>query len=241
MHPQYNENTMSHDFCLVSVPNLINNASPQAIFEPACLPECHVAGIGTLYSGGPIPLVLQEVDVSLMSEQYCVDNSYMSSSQLDNSMFCAGELDNDGNGLTDGGKDSCQGDSGGPLICEHNGIPFLTGVVSWGFGCADEGAPGVYGDVSIVKDWAMNFFADGLPSCKYNDTIAYNPDVEYNFMNSNSFTISESGGSIGLTIPENYGDDNDHTVTINRSGSTKAINLYIDKLDLEPGYMIFSK
>jgi len=159
--------------------------------------ECHVAGIGTLYSGGPIPLVLQEVDVSLMSEQYCVDNSYMSSSQLDNSMFCAGELDNDGNGLTDGGKDSCQGDSGGPLICEHNGIPFLTGVVSWGFGCADEGAPGVYGDVSIVKDWAMNFFADGLPSCKYND--AYNPDVEYNFMNSNSFTISESGGSIGLT------------------------------------------
>ena len=38
MHPQYNEDTMSHDFCLVSVPNLIDNASPQAVFEPACLP-----------------------------------------------------------------------------------------------------------------------------------------------------------------------------------------------------------
>ena len=38
MNPQYNEDTMSHDFCLVSVPNLIDNASLQAVFEPACLP-----------------------------------------------------------------------------------------------------------------------------------------------------------------------------------------------------------
>ena len=160
--------------------------------------ECNVAGIGTLYSGGPTPLTLQEVDVSLMSEQYCLDNSYMSN-ELDDSMFCAGELDNDGNGLTDGGKDSCQGDSGGPLICAKNGVPYLTGVVSWGYGCAAEGYPGIYGDVSVVKDWAMDFFADGLPSCKYNDSITYNPDVEYDFMSSSTFTISESSSSIGLT------------------------------------------
>ena len=161
--------------------------------------ECHVGGLGALHSGGPLSEIVQEVDVSLMSEQYCVDNSYMSSNELDYSMFCAGELDNDGNGLTDGGKDSCQGDSGGPLICAQNGVPYLTGVVSWGYGCAAEGNPGVYGDVSVVKDWAMNFFADGLPDCKYNDTMTYNPDVEYAFMNSNSFTISESSSSIGLT------------------------------------------
>ena len=166
--------------------------------------------MGTLYSQGPSADVLQEVNVTLMSEQYCTDNSNMHSSQLDDSMFCAGVLDNDENGLTDGGQDSCQGDSGGPLICAHNGIPYLTGVVSWGFGCADEGAPGIYGDVSVVKDWAMNYFANGLPSCKYNNTISFNPVIERDFMNSDTFTFYDSDIWIRVqnkqifSTPENF-------------------------------------
>lgn len=95
-----------------------------------------------------------------MSEEYCLQNSFMYSGELDNSMICAGVLDNDGNGLIDGGKDSCQGDSGGPLICAHNGVPFLSGVVSWGYGCADEGSPGVYGDVSV--NWEFVTLSDSL-------------------------------------------------------------------------------
>ena len=138
---------------------------------------------------------LQDVDITLMSQDYCVDNSYMESSFLDESMFCAGTLDNDGDGLIDGGKDSCQGDSGGPVICAENGVPFLTGVVSWGFGCADEGYPGVYADVSYVKSWAMGFF-DGEIPCSSNMT--YNPDSESPICNSQSVDISE-GETIGFT------------------------------------------
>ena len=61
--------------------------------------------------------------------------------------MCAGLPDIDGNGLTDGGQDAFQGDSGGPFICDVDGKYVLTGIVSWGAGCAEEGYAGVYGRV----------------------------------------------------------------------------------------------
>jgi len=56
-------------------------------------------------------------------------------------MMCAGHLNI-------GGKDACQGDSGGPLICAIDDEPVLVGVTSWGLGCADGDAPGVWAEVA---------------------------------------------------------------------------------------------
>lgn len=50
-------------------------------------------------------------------------------------------------------NDRFQGDSGGPLVI--NGVQY--GIVSWGYGCALPGYPGVYGSVLAAKDFIDQF------------------------------------------------------------------------------------
>ncbi|CAB9526695.1 Vitamin K-dependent protein C (Fragment) [Seminavis robusta] len=63
-------------------------------------------------------------------------------------MFCAG--------FGQGGVDACQGDSGSGLLqrpTNPNDPYILTGIVSWGVGCARPGYPGVYAKVSDFYEW----------------------------------------------------------------------------------------
>lgn len=67
------------------------------------------------------------------------------------SMLCAGGK---------AGQDACQGDSGGPMtVTRESESPVLTGVVSWGRGCARAGLPGVYTRVSRFRSWLRSFMA----------------------------------------------------------------------------------
>ena len=124
---------------------------------PICLPDpaqdydnvkALVTGWGTLQSGGKHPDILQEVNVTTMTNQQCRRQKYSHSSITDH-MICSG----------DEGKDSCQGDSGGPLSVQaQDGRYSQIGIVSWGDGCAKPGYPGVYTRLTSLLDWAMPIF-----------------------------------------------------------------------------------
>jgi len=86
----------------------------------------------------------QEVDVNVDSN--CGNYNQ---NQITERMFCAGRS-SDGKHY-----DSCQGDSGGPIIDKGTGIQ--VGIVSWGYGCAQPGYPGVYAKVSNQIGWITDY------------------------------------------------------------------------------------
>ncbi|XP_017062899.1 trypsin alpha-3 [Drosophila eugracilis] len=98
---------------------------------------CQVAGWGRTEQSS-LSNILLTANVSTIRHQTC---RMIYRSGLLPGMMCAGRLQ--------GGTDSCQGDSGGPLV--HDGR--LVGVVSWGYGCAEPGLPGVYVDVEYYRQW----------------------------------------------------------------------------------------
>ncbi|XP_053563748.1 coagulation factor VII [Bombina bombina] len=129
---------------------------------PICLPEKQfairelisirystVSGWGRLLHLGATPEILRRVQLPRVKTQDCVAETNMNISQ---NMFCAG--------FTDGTKDSCKGDSGGPHATQYKHTFYLTGIVSWGKGCASKGTYGVYTRVSKYIDWVERNIQD---------------------------------------------------------------------------------
>ena len=189
VHPLYGQGSgNNHDIALIRYDDSIFEKAVKkgaaGKVAAACMPcmdyvpgdACWVAGWGSLEQGGNSPSKLQSVGINLFSQEYCAANTLYSSVQDDE--ICAGLPDSNNDGLTDGGKDSCQGDSGGPLICNVNGMATLTGIVSWGQGCAKKGLPGVYGNVMHYSDWIYPTMADNPVGGTPQTTTAPEPEPE---------------------------------------------------------------
>ncbi|MGP4045241.1 serine protease [Streptomyces sp. 2A115] len=99
-----------------------------------------VAGWGAAREGGAQQRYMLKATVPFVSDATC--RSYDQYEGLvSNEEICAG--------FAAGGVDTCQGDSGGPMFRKDNaGAWIQVGIVSWGIGCAQPNAPGVYTEVS---------------------------------------------------------------------------------------------
>ncbi|KAB7503532.1 Proclotting enzyme, partial [Armadillidium nasatum] len=160
MHEDYNTETYINDIAILTL-DRTTDFSPS--IWPICLPQnpdeqfvgetaivvgkniTKFVGWGTIYYGGPVSSILQEVSIPVWDNNEC-NNTY-ENNEIFSVMLCAGDKE--------GGKDSCQGDSGGPLMLPYGPGNRWTviGVVSWGIRCADPGFPGVYARVSKYLDW----------------------------------------------------------------------------------------
>ncbi|XP_038615982.1 trypsin-like [Tachyglossus aculeatus] len=144
-HPDFNKRTVDNDIMLVKLatPATLDNHTVDTVALPTtcALPgdECLLSGWGNTVSiGEKVPVRLRCLDAPVISQRQC-RGSYPG--KITDNMFCGGFLK--------GGKDACQGDSGGPLVCNGQ----LQGIVSWGYGCALKGKPGIYTKVCNYLDW----------------------------------------------------------------------------------------
>lgn len=166
-HPDWNPATFANDVAILelSSPLPMNIAAPieyvgsrQTTFDRAGQ-KALVAGWGAISAEGPVSKRLLRTDLNIVSDAGCA-NAY-ASEFIPAVMICAAFRR----------KDSCEGDSGGPLLAKEligyrikkkkrkkgkkrkkKRIPIYNhvqmGVVSWGYGCAEPGFPGVYARLS---------------------------------------------------------------------------------------------
>lgn len=144
-NPNFNPSTFDNDISILHLetplelgPGVQPVVLPSATEVPADGADALVSGWGTLSSGGSPSSQLQVVTVQIVNQDEC-NSVYFG--DVSDTMICAG--------VPEGGKDSCQGDSGGPLVVDNK----LQGIVSWGYGCAEPGFPGVYSRVTALRDF----------------------------------------------------------------------------------------
>ncbi|SCL41788.1 Trypsin [Micromonospora pallida] len=111
-----------------------------------------VAGWGANREGGAQQRYLLKANVPFVSDATCQSN--YGGDIIPAEEICAG--------YASGGVDTCQGDSGGPMFRRDASNAWIQiGIVSWGYGCARAGYPGVYTQVSYFSS-AIASAAAGL-------------------------------------------------------------------------------
>ena len=169
-HPSYSSTTSRFDAAVLELASSATAAGGEALqlIGPegsaddalwAAGEQLAISGWGSTSEGGDTPNQLREARVPRVADSTCGQSDYYGTRFHAGSMVCAGPAA--------GGTDTCQGDSGGPLAAStEDPLPVsendpsqwrLTGITSWGDGCAREKKPGVYTRIAAapIRDWIL--------------------------------------------------------------------------------------
>lgn len=148
--PKFTTAKMNMDAALLKLSSALTGTHISTIsmanYRPKAGAKVRLAGWGVTKDGSTTTSkTLRTVQVNVVKQQKC-KTDYKGKATITQFMLCARAS----------GKDSCSGDSGGPVT--RNGT--LVGIVSFGYGCARAGYPGVYTAVSAIRQWATNVMAN---------------------------------------------------------------------------------
>lgn len=159
VHKEYYAGALFYDAALlflVSPVDLAENIGTVCLPPPRITPtpgaRCYASGWGKDKFGkeGQYQVFLKKIELPVVGKPECQEALRKTrlgrNFNLHQSFMCAGG---------EPGKDTCRGDGGSPLVCPIEGEERYeqTGIVAWGIGCGETGTPGVYVDVSMVRDW----------------------------------------------------------------------------------------
>lgn len=149
-HPQFDGAALRNDVLLIKLvrPSMyppieeLSSAAMMASLAAAPPGSLTVAGWGVTSLGGSLAKEAMSTQLDLVANRECA--RVWGGTFVPDLMVCA---------YADY-KDSCLGDSGGPLFATGSGGGrVLVGIVSFGYGCAEPGIPGVYTRVAKYMDW----------------------------------------------------------------------------------------
>lgn len=170
IHPDYDRETQANDIALIRLrAPWLGRAAPLDLAGAvdSTSGDATVAGYGSLDENG------RALRVAVRSGGFIVtpsDSLMQATLPLTPASRCASQYDelrarlpfaarvtaaNICAGRPAGAVDSCQGDSGGPLIGRTGTSRIQIGIVSFGYGCARAGFPGVYTRVSSHRQWLV--------------------------------------------------------------------------------------
>ncbi|XP_019718970.1 transmembrane protease serine 9-like [Hippocampus comes] len=169
-HPAYNSDTFDNDVALLKL------SSPVTFdyIRPICL----AADGSTFFHGTesfyivPLPPSgsLTEVEAPVVGNRQCdCDRTQIT---ITDNMICAG--------LMARGEDACQGNSGGPLLSKQGSTWVLSGLLSFGFDCANPEIPGVFTRVSRYQAWISSHTgnSNSLPGFVSFMSVGTDPDLQ---------------------------------------------------------------
>ncbi|KAB7494561.1 Trypsin-10 [Armadillidium nasatum] len=153
VHPSYGKSSQyAADLAVIVLSSEVSDKTNKVCLPSLYLsatypfPSNYVVAVGWGHTSDNVKYAvknLRQVEVKILSTENCKGYGYLYSESI---MICAG--------WEEGGKDTCQADSGGPLLwLNSEGNWEVHGIVSFGFGCANKGFPGVYTKVIEFNGW----------------------------------------------------------------------------------------
>uniref|UniRef100_A0ACB8EEM7 Uncharacterized protein n=1 Tax=Sphaerodactylus townsendi TaxID=933632 RepID=A0ACB8EEM7_9SAUR len=154
VHPGWNNNCVScgDDIALLK---LSHEAVLNDKVQLGCLPPrgellpndhpCFISGWGRLYTGGPLPSILQQALLPVVDHAHCTQPTWWGSTVKETMVCAGGDI-----------RAGCNGDSGGPLNCQAgDGRWYVHGVTSFvsAWGCNTLKKPTVFTRVSAFNSW----------------------------------------------------------------------------------------